>query len=98
MSGGIDSSTNAALFSEGENSSVKTFCIGYDREYESYKNETEYAKMMASYCGAEYKERLLNQDDLFDFYLKWFACKMNQSQILYVFRFIMFQSWPGITE
>lgn len=67
LSGGIDSSTNAALFSEGENSSVKTFCIGYDREYESYKNETEYAKMMASYCGAEYKERLLNQDDLFDF-------------------------------
>ena len=67
LSGGIDSSTNAALFSEGENSSVKTFCIGYDREYESYKNETEYAKMMASYCGAEYKERLLNQDDLFEF-------------------------------
>lgn len=67
LSGGIDSSTNAALFSEDANSAVKTFCIGYDQEYESYKNETEYARMMAKYCGAEYRERLLNQDDLFDF-------------------------------
>jgi len=67
LSGGIDSSTNAALFSEGNNGNVKTFCIGYDQEYESYKNENHYAKMMADYCGAEYYERLLSQDDLFDF-------------------------------
>ena len=31
LSGGLDSSTNAALFSEGETSPVKTFSIGYDR-------------------------------------------------------------------
>ncbi len=67
LSGGIDSSTNAALFSEGEKNVVKTFCIGYDQDYDSYKNENHYAKQMADYCGAEYYERLLKEDDLFDF-------------------------------
>lgn len=67
LSGGIDSSTNAALFSENATNKVKTFCIGYDQDYESYKNENHYAKQMAEYCGAEYYERLLTQDDLFDF-------------------------------
>jgi asparagine synthase (glutamine-hydrolysing) len=67
LSGGIDSSTNAALFSEDANTAVKTFSIGYDREYESYKNETRYAKKMADITGAQYHERLLSQDDLFDF-------------------------------
>ena len=66
LSGGIDSSTNAALFSEGSNSVVKSFCIGYDQDYESYKNENHYAKQMAEFCGAEYYERLLTQQDLFD--------------------------------
>jgi len=36
LSGGIDSSTNAALFSEGEGQPVRTFSIGYDQEYQSY--------------------------------------------------------------
>ncbi|MFX7140330.1 asparagine synthase-related protein, partial [Acinetobacter baumannii] len=40
LSGGIDSSTNTALFSEGENTNVKTFSIGYEGEFSSYKNET----------------------------------------------------------
>ena len=66
LSGGIDSSTNAALFSEGSNSVVKSFCIGYDQDDESYKNENHYAKQMAEFCGAEYYERLLTQQDLFD--------------------------------
>ena len=44
LSGGIDSSTNAALFSEGEGSPVKTFIIGYEGEYESYQNELHYAR------------------------------------------------------
>jgi len=65
LSGGIDSSTNVALFSEGEKGNVKTFTIGYDRDYVSYQNETEYARMMAEYSGAEYHERLLTQEDLF---------------------------------
>ena len=33
LSGGVDSSTNAALFSEGDSSPVKTFSIGYDQDY-----------------------------------------------------------------
>ena len=67
LSGGIDSSTNAALFSEGESSTVKTFSIGYVGEYDSYTNELHYAKRMAQEVGAEYHERLLTQDDLLSF-------------------------------
>ena len=44
LSGGIDSSTNAALFSEGETRPVKTFSIGYDGDYASYQNELHYAR------------------------------------------------------
>ena len=39
LSGGLDSSTNAALFSQGEATSVKTFTTAYDRNYISYQNE-----------------------------------------------------------
>ena len=67
LSGGIDSSTNTALFSEGENRPVKSFCIGYEGEYETYKNETHYARQMAEHVGAEYHQRLLTIDDLIDF-------------------------------
>jgi len=67
LSGGIDSSTNAALFSEGEEGSVKTFSIGYKGKYQSYQNELHYAKKMADEVGAEYHERLLTIDDLIDF-------------------------------
>jgi asparagine synthase (glutamine-hydrolysing) len=67
LSGGIDSSTNARLFSEGEGSPVKTFSIGYSGEYDSYKNELDYARMVADFVGAEHHERLLNQDDLLSF-------------------------------
>ena len=67
LSGGIDSSANTALFSEGEGGPVKTFCIGYDRDYGTYQNETKYARMMASQVGAEYHERLLTIDDLLTF-------------------------------
>jgi asparagine synthase (glutamine-hydrolysing) len=67
LSGGIDSSTNTALFSEGENTNVKTFSIGYEGEFSSYKNETYYAKKMAQSVNAEYYEKLLTLDDLIDF-------------------------------
>lgn len=67
LSGGIDSSTNAALFSEGESKNVKTFCIGYDKQYGTSLNETGFAKFMASEIGADYHERLLNVDDLIEF-------------------------------
>jgi len=67
LSGGIDSSTNTALFSEGEGSRVKTFSIGYAGEYQSYQNELHYARRMADEVGAEYHEKLLTIDDLIDF-------------------------------
>lgn len=67
LSGGIDSSTNAALFSEGEGGPVKTFSIGYEGTYETYQNELHYAKQVADKVGAEYHEKLLNIDDLIDF-------------------------------
>jgi asparagine synthase (glutamine-hydrolysing) len=67
LSGGIDSSTNAALFSEGESRPVKTFSIGYEGEYASYRNELQYARRMATEVGADHHELLLTQDDLLDF-------------------------------
>jgi asparagine synthase (glutamine-hydrolysing) len=67
LSGGIDSSTNAALFSEGESGAVKTFSIGYDGQYKSYQNELHFARCMAKEVNAEYHERILTQDDLLNF-------------------------------
>jgi len=67
LSGGIDSSTNAALFSEGETRPIQTFTIGYEGDYGSYTNETEYARTMARAVGADHHELLLTQDDLLSF-------------------------------
>jgi asparagine synthase (glutamine-hydrolysing) len=67
LSGGIDSSTNAALFSEGESRPVRTFSIGYEGEYQSYQNELHYARQMAKLVNADHHELLLTQDDLIDF-------------------------------
>lgn len=67
LSGGIDSSVNTALFSEGERSPIKCFSIGYDGEYRTYRNELHYARRMASLVDAEYHERILKLDDLLEF-------------------------------
>jgi asparagine synthase (glutamine-hydrolysing) len=67
LSGGIDSSTNAALFSEGGGHPVRTFSIGYDREYASYGSELPYARRMAERVGAEHHERILGVDDFLSF-------------------------------
>ena len=67
LSGGIDSSTNTALFSEDEIRPVKTFSIGYDGDYASYQNELHYARRMAKTVEADYHEKVLTQDDLIDF-------------------------------
>lgn len=67
LSGGIDSSTNAVLFSEGESGSVKTFSIGYEGNYQSYQNELNYARQVASFVNSEHHEKLLTIDDLLDF-------------------------------
>jgi asparagine synthase (glutamine-hydrolysing) len=67
LSGGIDSSTNAALFSEGEADGVKTFSIGYAGDYQSYRNEFDYARVMAHHVAADHHERVLTLDDLIEF-------------------------------
>lgn len=67
LSGGIDSSTNAALFSEGETTNVKTFSVGYDMEYGSYKSELHFARMMATEVGAEHREIILSEQDALGF-------------------------------
>ena len=43
LSGGIDSTTNAALFNEDSNEKVKSFAIGYDVDYSTYTNELKEA-------------------------------------------------------
>jgi asparagine synthase (glutamine-hydrolysing) len=67
LSGGIDSSTNAALFSKGEGHPIKTFSIGYEGEYESYKNELDCARLVANQVGADHHELLLTPKHLMDF-------------------------------
>lgn len=66
LSGGIDSSTNAALFSENQNN-INTYSIGYKGDNLKYQNELGYAKFMAKTIGANYHERLLTVDDLLKF-------------------------------
>ena len=67
LSGGIDSSVNATLFSEGESNQVHTFTIGYDNNYSSTPNETEYARRTAARVGASHHEMLLNVGDAIGF-------------------------------
>jgi asparagine synthase (glutamine-hydrolysing) len=66
LSGGIDSSTNAALFSRC-GGKVRTFSIGYDDEYATYRNEFAYSRQVAQGLGAEHHELRLKQQDLVDF-------------------------------
>jgi asparagine synthase (glutamine-hydrolysing) len=67
LSGGIDSSTNAALFSEGESKPVETFSIGYKGSLQTHTNEFQYARKMAELVNANHHELELGIDDLIDF-------------------------------
>jgi len=67
LSGGIDSSTNAALFSEGEPEPVRTFTVGYDGNFASAPSEISYARQMAARVGARHHEILLNVHDAIGF-------------------------------
>ncbi|MGQ0743220.1 MAG: asparagine synthase (glutamine-hydrolyzing) [Acidimicrobiales bacterium] len=67
LSGGVDSSTNVALFSEGENRPVRTFSVGYCGDHQTYRNELHHARRMATVVGAEHHEVLLDIEDLVDF-------------------------------
>jgi asparagine synthase (glutamine-hydrolysing) len=65
LSGGIDSSTNVKLFSEGEAEPARTFVIGY--EGTSVGDELPWARLMADAVGADHHERRLVERDLLDF-------------------------------
>ncbi len=67
LSGGIDSSTNAVLFSRDEPEPVRTFSIGYAGDNPSYPNELRYARIVARQIGAEHHELLLTENDLESF-------------------------------
>ena len=67
LSGGIDSSTNAVLFSEGEKTPIQTFCVGFEGNHRTYRNETGYARKMAERVGAVHHEKLLTEDDFLSF-------------------------------
>jgi asparagine synthase (glutamine-hydrolysing) len=67
LSGGLDSSTNAVLFSEGDSSPVETFSIGYEDTYRSYPSELAYARTMAKHVGAHHHEYLVRAQDVIDF-------------------------------
>jgi len=67
LSGGIDSSTNAALFSKDAVNGLKTFSIGYAGTYDSNPDELEYARQMAATLGAIGFEARLSVDDLLGF-------------------------------
>lgn len=67
LSGGVDSSTNVALFSKGEDTPVKTFSIGYDGKQGSVADELPYARSVAELVGAEHHEYLISQNDLLSF-------------------------------
>ena len=70
LSGGIDSSLNAALFSEGRLDTVNTFTIGYEGENPSCLNEFAYARKMAKIIGANHHEKILGVDEFMDFLSK----------------------------
>ena len=67
LSGGIDSSTNAALFSECATEKVKTFSVGYDKNYPGCQSELPLASQMAARIGAAHHEQVLTQQDFLDF-------------------------------
>jgi asparagine synthase (glutamine-hydrolysing) len=67
LSGGVDSSTNTALFSENESGPVKTFSVGYDASYASYANELDQARYVSQFVGTEHYETILSADDFLSF-------------------------------
>ena len=64
LSGGLDSSLNAVLFSENEKEPVKTFSIGYDGDY---PNEFEFAQIISNKIGSNHHEKTLCEEQLLDF-------------------------------
>src|SRR4029453_13351493 len=67
LSGGIDSSTITALSAKAQTTPVRAFTVGFDQDYESYRNELEHARAAARFIGAELNEVRLSFRHLLDF-------------------------------
>lgn len=67
LSGGIDSSLNAALFSESENKPVKTFTITYDDKEANYKSEAPFARIVSEQIKSDHYEHELTVEDMISF-------------------------------
>lgn len=66
LSGGIDSSTNAALFQGSTQGKIKSFCVGYKKDSAFYQNENQYARLMAGKISADYYEHLITEQEVMD--------------------------------
>jgi len=67
LSGGVDSTINAVLFSRNEKKTINTFTIDYASKLAVHKSEAQYAHKVATMVGAFSHERRLTQEDLIDF-------------------------------
>jgi asparagine synthase (glutamine-hydrolysing) len=67
LSGGIDSTTNVALFGEHPGTALKTFSVGYDAAYPSNPSELSHAAAVAQQFGTEHHERKLTLEDFLGF-------------------------------
>ncbi len=62
LSGGLDSSSIAAVMAELSKEQIKTFSVGYA---ESRFSELPYARQVAAHIGAEYNEIILGPEEFF---------------------------------
>ncbi len=63
LSGGIDSTLNLGLFSQICSGAVHSFCIGFDQQYQSSKNEFSFARIAAQRQGAKHHELVVSEAD-----------------------------------
>ncbi|MEK7555452.1 MAG: asparagine synthase (glutamine-hydrolyzing) [Patescibacteria group bacterium] len=84
LSGGVDSSTNAALMTESLGKPVETFSVAA-KEFNQY-NEFEYSRKMAKLLNAKTHELLITENNLFDFLREYpyYADDPNGDQICFL--------------
>lgn len=84
LSGGIDSSTNAALMTKALGTAVETFSIGVE-DYQKY-NEFQYSRQVAELLGAKKHEIIVGRKNLLEFMPEYpkYADDPNGDQICFL--------------